>query len=97
MAADKDYLRQLAIAIRDEYRKGANTAHRVGSLLLNIIEAGVDIEELAKHFLRKDQDDKTTYLLSLLGGAIIKNWAKFGDFVTGIQGGYIDEAGNMEM
>ena len=97
MAIDREYLIQQAKLIRDEYRKGANTAHRVGSLLLNIIEAGVDIEDLAEFFIRKDQDDKTSYLLSLLGGAIIKNWAKFGEFVTGIQGGYIDEAGNLEM
>ena len=55
------------------------------------------MQKLMEMFLRKDQDDKTDYLLSLLGGAIIKNWAKFGDFVTDIQGGYIDEKGNMEM
>lgn len=52
---------------------------------------------LDEKFLHKDRDDKTLYLLSLFGGAIIKNWAKFGDFVTDIQGGYIDEKGNMEM
>ena len=55
------------------------------------------MQKLMEMFLRKDIDDKTPYLLSLLGGAIIKNWAKFGDFVTDIQGGYIDEQGNMEM
>ena len=71
MAADKDYLRQLAIAIRDEYRKGANTAHRVGSLLLAIIESlsDLEIESLSEIFLRKDKDDQTSYLLKLLAGA----------------------------
>lgn len=48
-------------------------------------------------FLRKDKDENMKYLLSLLGGAIIRKWAKFGDFVTDIQGGYIDEKGNLEM
>ena len=84
----KEALKAEAIRIRDEKKTGANTASRVGSLLLAICEVlNLELEELAKHFLRKDQDDKTTYLLSLLGGAIIKNWAKFGDFVTGFQGG----------
>lgn len=55
------------------------------------------MQRLMEMFLRKDRDEKTEYLLSLLGGTIIKNWAKFGDFVTGVQGGYIDEAGHMEM
>lgn len=53
--------------------------------------------DLDERFLHKDRDDKTTYLLSLLGGAIINKWAKFGEFVTDIQGGYIDEKGNLEM
>lgn len=55
------------------------------------------MKKLMEMFLRKDVDDQTHYLLSLLGGALIKNWAKFGDFITDIQGGYIDENGNMEM
>ena len=48
-------------------------------------------------FICKNRDDKTNYLLSLLGGVIIKKWTKYGDFVTGVQGGFIDEDGNMEM
>ena len=31
--------------------------------------------DLDERFLHKDRDDKTTYLLSLLGGAIINKWA----------------------
>ena len=48
-------------------------------------------------FLRKDKEDFTNFLLSLLGGVLIKKYAKFGDFVTGVSGGYIDEKGDMEM
>jgi len=54
-------------------------------------------ENLKKIFLRKDVADSTKYLLSLLGGVLIKKYAKFGDFVTGVSGGYIDEKGDMEM
>lgn len=42
-------------------------------------------------YLRKDMADSTRFLLTMLGGA------KFGDFVTGVSGGYIDEKGNLEM
>lgn len=48
-------------------------------------------------FLRKDKEDSTNFLLSLLGGTLIKKFAKFGEFITGVSGGYIDEKGNMEM
>lgn len=50
-----------------------------------------------KMFIRKDKEDSTNFLLSLLGGTVIKKYAKFGDFVTGVLGGYIDEKGNLEM
>lgn len=50
-----------------------------------------------KMFIRKDEEDSTNFLLSLLGGTVIKKYAKFGDFVTGVLGGYIDGKGNLEM
>lgn len=48
-------------------------------------------------FLSKNRPDSTQYLLSLLGGVLIKKLARFGDFVTGISGGMIDENGDLEM
>lgn len=42
-------------------------------------------------FMRKDTEERTGFLLSLLGGTVIKKYAKFGDFVTGVSGGYIGE------
>lgn len=57
----------------------------------------ISFEELAKHFLRKDKDDSTTYLLKLLGGTVIGGLAKFGEFVTGVSGGMIDEDGQAEL
>lgn len=50
-----------------------------------------------KMFIRKDKEDYTNFLLSLLGGVLIKKYAKFGEFFTGVSGGYIDDDGNLEM
>lgn len=73
MAIDREYLIQQAKLIRDEYRKGANTAHRVGSLLLAMIEAtsDVDINQLAKSFLRKDQPDTAQEIITFLKGLLV--------------------------
>ena len=48
-------------------------------------------------FLRKDKADSTRYLLSLLGGVKIGKHLTLGDFITGMQGGYIDEKGRAEL
>ena len=48
-------------------------------------------------FMRKDTEERTGFLLSLLGGTVIKKYAKFGDFITGVQGGYIGEAARAEL
>lgn len=47
--------------------------------------------------LRKDQEDRTAYMISLNGGANIGNRAKFGEYITGVSGGYIDEKGDAEL
>ena len=48
-------------------------------------------------FLRKDQADGTKYLLKLLGGAKIGKSLTVGDFITGVQGGYIGEDARAEL
>ena len=48
-------------------------------------------------FMRKDTEERTSFLLSLLGGTVIKKYAKFGDFVTGVSGGYIGEDARAEL
>lgn len=48
-------------------------------------------------FMRKDTEESTGFLLSLLGGTVIKKYAKFGDFVTGVSGGYIGEDARAEL
>ena len=54
------------------------------------------IEEL-KNCLRKDRPDSTNFLLSLLGGAQIGKNLTFGEFITGVSGGMIDENGIAEL
>lgn len=73
------------------------TDEDVMSALRVMTEIENSAEKLKEIFLRKDVEDSTKYLLSLLGGTVIKKYAKFGDFVTGVSGGYIDEKGNLEM
>lgn len=91
MADIKDTLKKLAIQIRDERNTGANTALRVGSLLLAMIESGVDIGELGKKFIRKDIVDFTEFLLKLLGGI------EAGLYKSGLSGASIDKDGNAEL
>ena len=71
MGVDIEYLKQQSILIRDEYRRGANTANRVGSLFLALCERlaeAFDIKELDKRYLRKDQPDSTKFLIQFFAG-----------------------------
>ena len=99
MSDSVDILKKLALQVRNASVEGENTAERIGRIFIGILENmdNSDIEKLTKYFLRKDKEDSTNFLLSLLGGTVIKKYAKFGDFVTGVLGGYIDEKGNLEM
>lgn len=57
-----------------------------------------DLTEKARElFLKRYQDDSTEYILSLLGGAVIKKLTRFGDFITDVSGGMISEKGELEM
>lgn len=73
MADIREALREAAIQIRDEHKLGANTAKRVGSLLLALVDAGVNIEELRKFFLSKDQADTAQEIITFLKGLLIGN------------------------
>ena len=48
-------------------------------------------------FMRKDTEERTGFLLSLLGGTVIKKYAKFGDFRYRCSGGYIGEDARAEL
>lgn len=54
------------IGIRDENRVHANTADRVGTALIDLLQYLNDAP-----YLRKDRADATEYLLSLIAGAVI--------------------------
>lgn len=73
------------------------TDSNVFSALRTLYEISRNNDELKKIFIRKDQQDFTNYLLSLLGGLLVKKSARFGEFVTGVSGGMIDENGDLEM
>ena len=98
MSDSVDILKKLALQVRNASTEGENTAERIGRIFIGILENmdNSDIEKLTKYFLRKDKEDSTNFLLSLLGGVLIKNYAKFGDFVTGVSGGYIGEDARAE-
>ena len=52
-----DSLRRRAEIVRDETRDSANTANRVGQLLIDMIENGPDLSGLDELYLRKDKND----------------------------------------
>ena len=94
-----DILKKLALQVRNATQEGENTAERVGRVLVGILEnLGVaDLDKLSDIFIRKDIPDSTRNLLSLLGGVLIEKLARFGEFITGVSGGMIDENGDLEM
>ena len=55
------------------------------------------LKDLENKFIRKDIPDSTKYLLSLFGGVKIGKHLTLGDFITNMQGGYIDEKGRAEL
>ena len=94
-----DILKKLALQVRNATQEGENTAERVGRVLVGILEnLGVaDLDKLSDIFIRKDIPDSTKHLLSLLGGVLVGDLARFGEFITGVSGGMIDGDGDMEM
>lgn len=48
-------------------------------------------------FLRKDIAETVKYLMTFLSGIVVKKFIKIGDFITGVDGGYIDEKGDSEL
>lgn len=88
-------LQTQANIIKAERKQHANTAERIGSMFLAIIDAlGLsDVEEIAKYFIRKDQADSTAYLLKMLAGLEV---GEFIDSMTEGKGADIDSAGNAQ-
>lgn len=64
----KETLRAAAIQIRDERKLEANTAKRVGALLLALVEADLNMEDLEKSFLSRLKEDEAAELINFVKG-----------------------------
>lgn len=96
-------LTRMLTGIRDERAKGANTAWRVGSALLALLEYA---KQDNGTYLSREHDDAASGVLTFLKGIISESTAKmkggtqFGSFTSGIMGGtgaQIDGKGNAEV
>ena len=97
MADTFDILRKLALQVRNATLAGENSAERVGRILVGVLDllSQFSLDELTKIFLRKDQPDQASFLVSFLAGAVFGK-AGFASGLTGF-GAKIDENGNGEM
>ncbi|MBP1615560.1 MAG: hypothetical protein H6Q13_3008, partial [Bacteroidetes bacterium] len=68
-----DILKKLALQVRNAVDPAENTAERVGRVLVGLLENlnSVDLEELAKTFLRKDQPGTASEVITFLKGLLI--------------------------
>ena len=89
--------------IRDERAKGANTAWRVGSALLALLDYAMQDNGT---YLSREHDDAAAGVITFLKGIVseltakMKGGTQFGSFTSGIMGGtgaQIDEKGNAEV
>ena len=62
-----------------------------------VMSAARVLKEISERALSKTHEDETSFLIKFLGGVIIKRLAKFGDFITGVSGGMINEKGEAEL
>lgn len=70
----REQLRLQFEVIRDERRKNANTAERIGSAFLSLLSY-IDFSDtsLSSNYLRKDQEDTTSFLVTFEGGIHFKD------------------------
>lgn len=99
MADSIETLKELALLIRNATKTGENTAERVGRTLVGIIEnlSSIDIEELAKIFLRKDQPDETQYLIKFFAGLEAGLYAEGGKDGSKLHKSGLAELGSMQV
>lgn len=69
----KETLRAAAIQIRDERKLEANTAKRVGALLLALVEADLNMEDLEKSFLSRLKEDEAAGHITFKNGSSVEN------------------------
>lgn len=74
-----DSLKEKFEQIRDERRKNANTAERIGNAFLSLLSFSNNLD--SDKFLRKDMSDSTSYLQKFFGGINI------GEFIDSMVAG----------
>ena len=96
-------LTRMLTGIRDERAKGANTAWRVGSALLALLDYAMQDNGT---YLSREHDDAAAGVITFLKGIVSESMSKmkggtqFGSFTSGIMGGtgaQIDGKGNAEV
>lgn len=86
-----DSYRQMFEQIRDEKRTAANTAYRIGSAYIVLLELIRNMaENIGEEFLHSNEEDVAHELIKFLKGA------EFGAFSEGIAGAYISKFGDAE-
>lgn len=104
--ADKNCLYDISVELTDKLSANVSALRSsiteiAGDVIgekLNTLSNIFDISgKLSKHFLSRINPDIASGLITFLKGIVVRGFAKFGEFVTGISGGYIDDKGNLEM
>ena len=79
---------------RDVRLKWERNFEKIKVNFLEIIDFVLNYDN---RYIRKDQEDETEFLTKFLGGIKVAKNLTLGDFITNMQGGYIDEKGRAEL
>ena len=79
---------------RDVRLKWERNFEKIKVNFLEIIDFVLNYDN---RYIRKDQEDETQFLTKFLGGIKVAKNLTLGDFITNMQGGYIDEKGRAEL
>lgn len=82
MADTFDILRKLALQVRNATLAGENSAERVGSMFVGILDL---IDDLKNIYLHKNQPDETNFLIRFLGG-LLSNYIQSVNYSSGALG-----------
>lgn len=98
--ADKNCLYDISVELTDKLSANVSALRSTiteiaGDIIGERMGASLNVSDIlgriSRYFISKINSDTSNGLITFLKGA------KFGDFVTGVLGGYIDEKGNLEM
>lgn len=98
--ADKNCLYDISVELTDKLSANVSALRSTiteiaGDIIGERMGVSLNVSDIlgriSRYFISKINNDTANGLITFLKGA------KFGDFVTGVSGGYIDEKGDMEM